>query len=319
MRSPLRILHLEDSPQDAEIIKNKIESGGMPCDILRVETEAKFNAALAGEVFDLILCDYNLPDCDGLDALTRALEVQPGTPVLLISGTLGEDKAVQSLQLGATDYLLKQRLDRLPGAVKRALAEAEERRRRQHAEQALAASERRLRTIFEAETECVKLLGPDCTILEVNPAGLRMIEADSLDQVRGRSVLDYVLPDHRAAYAELCERVLRGESGALEHEIQGFKGTRRWIETRAVPLRDEAVQALSVLAIARDITERRQAAEVVERRAAELEQFHRLSVGRELQMVELKKEVNALAQQVGRTPPYDLSFLEKSIEPTGRP
>ncbi len=254
----MRILYLEDSPRDAEIIRNKLVAGGLGGDVLRVETEAQFQAALAGEVFDLILCDYNLPDYDGLAALTCALAQQPATPVLLISGTLGEEQAVQCLQLGATDYLLKDRLDRLPAAVRRALAEAENHRQRQHAEQALAASERRLRTIFETEPECVELLGPNGTLLEMNPAGLRMIEADSLDQVRGRSVLEGVLPAYRAAYADLCERVLRGESGTLEFEIQALKGTRRWLETRAVPLRDEAGQGL-VLGITRDITEYKQA------------------------------------------------------------
>ena len=255
----MRILHLEDSPRDAEIIRHKLTAGGLCCEVLRVETKAEFHAALAGEVFDLILCDYNLPDYDGLDALTQALEQQPATPVLLISGTLGEDKAVQCLQLGATDYLLKDRLDRLPAAVNRALAEAESRRQRHHAEQALAASERRLRAIFETEPECLKLLGPNCTLLEMNPAGLRMIEADSLQAVVGHSVLGLILPAHRAAFAALNERVLRGESGTLEFEIQGLKGTRRWLETRAVPLRDEAGPGLSALGITRDITEHKQA------------------------------------------------------------
>ncbi len=255
----LRILHLEDSPRDAELIQSKMESGGLFCDVLRVETEGQFSAALTAEVFDVILCDYNLPGYDGLDALTRAQELQPGTPVLLISGTLGEDQAVQCLQLGATDYLVKQRLDRLASAVKRALMEAANRQHRRQAERALAASERRLRTIFETEPECVKLFGPDGVVLEMNPAGLRMVEADSPDQVLGRSMFDLVRPADRAAFTALSERVLRGESGTLEFEIQGLKGTRRWLATHAVPLRDEAGQVQSALAISRDITERKQA------------------------------------------------------------
>jgi PAS domain S-box-containing protein len=130
---------------------------------------------------------------------------------------------------------------------------------RHRAEAALRASERRLRAIIETEPECVKLLGPNCTLMEMNPAGLRMIEANSIDEVIGQSVLGMILPEHRAAFAGLAERVQRGESGVLEFEIQGLKGTRRWLETRAVPLQDAACPGLSVLGITRDITARKQA------------------------------------------------------------
>ena len=130
---------------------------------------------------------------------------------------------------------------------------------RHRAEAALRASERRLRAIIETEPECVKLLGPNCTLMEMNPAGLRMIEANSIDEVIGQSVLGMILPEHRAAFAGLAERVQRGESGVLEFEIQGLKGTRRWLETRAVPLQDAACRGLSVLGITRDITARKQA------------------------------------------------------------
>lgn len=130
---------------------------------------------------------------------------------------------------------------------------------RHRAEAALRASERHLRAIIETEPECVKLLGPNCTLMEMNPAGLRMIEANSIDEVIGQSVLGMILPEHRAAFAGLSERVQRGESGVLEFEIQGLKGTRRWLETRAVPLQDAASRGLSVLGITRDITAQKQA------------------------------------------------------------
>lgn len=121
----------------------------------------------------------------------------------------------------------------------------------------LAEHERRLRAIIETEPECVKLLGPDSVLLDMNRAGLRMIEADSLDQVRGRSVLDLVLPQYRQAFSELTDRVLRGESGTLEFEIEGLHGTRRWLETHATPYRDGDGQIVSLLGVTRDVTERR--------------------------------------------------------------
>lgn len=134
---------------------------------------------------------------------------------------------------------------------------------RKRADQRLAENERRLRTMFESEPECVKLLGPNCTLLEMNSAGLRMIEATSLEQVVGKSILGVILPEYRPAFAELCDRGFRGESGTLEYEIQGFKGSRRLLETHSAPLYNEQGRVESVLSITRDITERKRAEDAV--------------------------------------------------------
>ena len=130
---------------------------------------------------------------------------------------------------------------------------------RKRAEEALAQSEGRLRQIIETEPECVKVLGANGSLLEMNPAGLAMIEADSLEQVRGRSVYRYIAPGHREAFVALTEKVLRGGSGTLEFELVGLKGTRRWLDTHAVPLRDAGGEAAGLLAITRDITQRKEA------------------------------------------------------------
>jgi PAS domain S-box-containing protein len=132
---------------------------------------------------------------------------------------------------------------------------------RKRSEEALAHSENRLRMIIETEPECVKVLGPDGSLLEMNPAGLSMIEADSLEQVRGKSVYGYIAPEHRSDFVALTEDVLRGGSGMLEFELVGLKGTRRWLETHAVPLRDAHAGIPGLLAITRDITERKRAEE----------------------------------------------------------
>ena len=130
---------------------------------------------------------------------------------------------------------------------------------RKRAEEAMTRSEGRLRQIIETEPECVKVLGANGSLLEMNPAGLAMIEADSLEQVRGRSVYRYIAPGHREAFVALTEKVLRGGSGTLEFELIGLKGTRRWLDTHAVPLRDSEGRATGLLAITRDITERKRA------------------------------------------------------------
>ena len=128
---------------------------------------------------------------------------------------------------------------------------------RKRAEEALARSENRLRTIIETEPECVKVLGMDGSLLEMNPAGLSMIEADSLEQVRGKTVYEYIAPEHRSDFVRLTERVLHGGSGTLEFELVGLKGTSRWLDTHAVPLRDARGEIAGLLAITRNITERK--------------------------------------------------------------
>lgn len=128
---------------------------------------------------------------------------------------------------------------------------------RKRAEAALAESEARLRAIVQSEPECVKLIDADGNLLDMNPAGLRMIEADSLEQVKGKPLLGLVAPEHRAAFKKLNDRVFAGEPGVLEFEIVGLKGAHRWMETHAVPLRDSENKVISLLGITRDITERK--------------------------------------------------------------
>ena len=124
----------------------------------------------------------------------------------------------------------------------------------------LIASEHRLRTILDTEPECVKLVAADGSLLEMNLAGLRMLEADSFDQVANRCVYPMVVEEHRGAFQALNEAVFAGGSGLLEFQIVGLKGGRRWLETHATPLRDAAGQVTALLGVTRDITEQRRAA-----------------------------------------------------------
>ncbi|MBI5799788.1 MAG: PAS domain S-box protein [Verrucomicrobia bacterium] len=124
---------------------------------------------------------------------------------------------------------------------------------------ALAASESRLRAIFDGEPECVKLLAEDGSLLEMNPAGLRMIQADSFEQVGHLCVYSLIAAEHRAAFRELNARTFAGESGSLQFQIVGLKGRRLWLETHASPLRDATGLVTAQLSITRDITERTEA------------------------------------------------------------
>ncbi|MBI4027395.1 MAG: PAS domain S-box protein [Verrucomicrobia bacterium] len=127
------------------------------------------------------------------------------------------------------------------------------------AESALRESASRLRAIFETSPECIKLLSPDGTLLEMNRAGLAMMETDSLEQVVGMKMCQIVSPSYRPAFESLLESVARGTSGTLEFEITGFRGTRRLLETHCVPLRDPEGKIVATLGVTRDVTARKYA------------------------------------------------------------
>ena len=130
---------------------------------------------------------------------------------------------------------------------------------RKRAEEALQRSEAFARSIVEAEPECVKIVEAGGILRYMNPAGLSMIEVERLETVRGKSIYQIVVPEHRQAFENLTERVLRGEHGTLQFEIVGLKGTHRWLDTQAVPLFNEQGRVDALLGITRDITERKQA------------------------------------------------------------
>lgn len=129
---------------------------------------------------------------------------------------------------------------------------------RQAANTALQLSEQRLRTIIETEPECIKVVGSAGQLLEMNRAGMAMLQADSLQQIQQLGLLHFVLPEHHAAFMQLHQQVMSGQSATLEFEICGLHGQRRWLETHAAPMRDEEGAISMLLAITRDITLRKQ-------------------------------------------------------------
>jgi two-component system cell cycle sensor histidine kinase/response regulator CckA len=149
--NPLRILLLEDNPTDADLITAMLAEGGIPCTPQRVDGRAAFVGALKESPIDLILADYSLPGFDGVTALDLARKLTPQIPFIFVSGTLGEELAIDTMHRGATDYILKQRIGRLVPSVQRALRERQDQLERMRAEDALRQSERQLRQAQKLE------------------------------------------------------------------------------------------------------------------------------------------------------------------------
>src|ERR1700720_3501521 len=150
MRNPLRILSIEDDPKDSELIQDLLESEDIVCEVTRVDTLAVLVSSLEQGGIDLILADYTLPSFDGVAALKLAKKTCPEVPFIFVSGTLGEEVAIEALKIGATDYVLKTRLSRLVPSVVRALREARERAEHKMAEEIARRSEKELLDVIEA-------------------------------------------------------------------------------------------------------------------------------------------------------------------------
>src|SRR6185295_11497645 len=147
MNRALRVLHVEDSQRDAELLRRHLTRAGYEIISDRVETPEAMRALLTAAEWDVILCDYSMPQFNALQALALLHEMALDIPLIIISGTVGETVAVEAMRAGAHDYLMKDSLARLVPTIERELLEAENRRARRQVEAALRASEDRYRDL----------------------------------------------------------------------------------------------------------------------------------------------------------------------------
>lgn len=256
---PLRCLLVDDNPDDRILATRalQLEFPGMQVEF--VTDMEGFMRRIEADNLDLVITDYQLRWSDGLVILRKVKAALPECPVIMFTGTGSEEIAVEAMQAGLDDYVLKapRHYALLPMRVRSILARAGQRQLLQAAENALRESESRLRAIIDTEPECVKIIGADGRLQFMNASGLMMLEADSAEQVLGKKLIDMLVPEYRRSFRDLVRKVLAGNKGILEFEIIGFKGHRRWLETHAVPLVSESDGSTSLLSITRDITERK--------------------------------------------------------------
>ena len=259
VRSPLRVLFVEDDPLDVELELRALRVAGIACEWERVETREAFLERLADPArYDLIISDYRLPSFDGLGALRLLRERCPDLPFILVSGALGEEAAIETLKLGATDYVLKDRLERLAPVVRRALHDAEERRQRTHAESALRDSEARYRSLVDGAPDIILTLGPDDTFASLNPAFERILGFRCAEWI-DRPFADLLVRDDQPAVTEALALVRDGHAAhSTAIRLRHAGGGERIVELTLSG--DAGVPADgSVLGVARDITSRARA------------------------------------------------------------
>src|SRR6266568_4830751 len=233
MDKPLRILHLEDDPDYSALVRMMLEKEGLAVEMVLVDNSADFMAAIEKQAFDLILGDYKLPSWNGIQALHAAREKRPDTPFLLVSGTIGEQAAIESLKHGATDYVLKQWPERLVPAVRRALQEAQERLQRKRAETELIRREKYFRTLTENSPDVLTIVNRE-GIFQYNSPSLKRVLGYEPEELAGRNAFALVHPEDLPGARRAFERALGNPELRVTHEFRFRRSDQSWCHLEVV-------------------------------------------------------------------------------------
>jgi len=257
---PLSLLLLEDDPADAELVMHELEGLDRPVQVRRVDSSSAFAAALEEHAPDVILSDYNLPAFSGVQALALSKAHRPDVPFIFVTGALGEERAVEVFGLGATDYVLKDKLERLVPCVRRALAEARERAERRTAERALGQSRRALETLMSnlpGMAFRVVSTAPGARAFDYASAGALELTGYPSDVFLAGGAAQWealVHPDDiERLRCEVARALAERRQSTIEYRIKTRSGDEKWVWERSVGIDDDGVAALEGFVM--DVTE----------------------------------------------------------------
>ncbi|MGA2761634.1 MAG: PAS domain-containing protein [Candidatus Cybelea sp.] len=277
MRHPFRILSVEDDPKDTGLIQDLFEAEGITCEITRVDTQASLLGLLKQGGVDLILADYSLPSFDGLSALKLAIEVSPDVPFIFVSGTLGEELAIEALKLGATDYVLKTSLSRLVPSVQRALREATQKAEHKRAEESLRQSE-----TYLAEAQRLSHTGsfgwkPSTGAIIWSDETFRIFQYAPTTTPTIELILHRVHPEDKALVQQTAERATRdGKEFEHAYRLVMPDGFVKHVHVVARPLSHEW-GSIEFVGAVMDITEAKHVEQTLRESEAYLAEAQRLS------------------------------------------
>jgi two-component system sensor histidine kinase UhpB len=288
----LQVLIVEDSPDDCRLLERELERGGLQAAVERVDTPEVLRAALDKQRWDVVIVDYSMPRFSGLAALKLLQEMWIDLPVIVVSGTIGEDLAVEAMQAGAHDYILKTNLIRLIPAIERELREAEARRAGAKAESDLREAEARYRALVEQSLVGVYLLRTD-RFLYINEAGARIFGYRVEEIVHRLGPGDLVAPESRALVAEKIRQRLSGEQEAFQYTFGGLRKDGSTIDCEVFGRRILFEGQPTILGTLLDVTERRRAEEKLTRSKEGLRALAaRLQFVREEERAHIAREIH---------------------------
>ncbi|MBI5303924.1 MAG: GAF domain-containing protein [Chloroflexi bacterium] len=304
---PIRILIVEDSSRDAELAQREIRRSLGPCVFRNVETREDYLTALETFQPDLILSDYSLPRFDGMTALKLALERVPLTPVVVWTGSLNEDIAVECMKAGATNYIIKENIKRLGPAVVHALAEKQVGVERKRAEEALRDSEARYRLLAENASDVIFAMDMNLHFTYISPSVTRL-RGYTVEEAMAQTVVEILTPASLELVANAFQEALAIEDRAYQNsppsrtlELEEYckDGSTVWVEITFTFLRDAQDQMIGFLGITRDITERKRAEEQIQKNAARAEALARVAARLNAQL-DMNAVLGAVCEETAR-------------------
>lgn len=256
----MKILHLEDNPRDATLVRDVLSVDWPDCAITVVATRDDFVRGLGAGGFDLIISDYKLPGFNGLEALQLVRERTPDIPFIFFSGTLGEERAIEAVRAGAADYVIKDRMQRLPVSVQRVMRESREQQARRQIEAALAQEQYLMRMLMDNVPDHVYFKDAQSRFIAVSRS---LAQRHGLEPMalKGKSDFDVFTKEHAQSAYEDEQRIIRtGEPILNQEEKETWAdGSVTWVSSTKLPLRDASGTVIGTFGVSRDITERKQA------------------------------------------------------------
>jgi len=254
----LKILVLEDSPQDLELIVEQLDDAGYILDLDHVDNEHAFVTSLRNKSYDIILSDFRLPGFDAFGALQISMEYCPDVPFICVSGSIGEETAIELLKLGAVDYVLKDRNERLPFAVKRALDEANQKAEHKKAVTALQVSENRFKQVAEDAQEWIWEVDKNGLYTYASPVILSLLGYSADELVGKKYFYDCFEPGKKDALKQMAfEAFSRRESFRnFENPNVHKNGAIVILTTSGSPIFDDKGNCIGYRGVDSDITER---------------------------------------------------------------
>ncbi len=309
----IRLLCLEDVEEDALLIRKQLESEGLELQFDHVTSAEDYTSRISSGNYDLILSDYYLPGLNGIAALLIAKKFSPGIPFICVSGTIGEDMAVELMRLGAADYILKDRLFKLPVAVEHALREARVERARKEAEEELKASKEKFQRLVEDINDVVYEIDSDGIITYISPT-IKSITGLPDSYYTGNPLLKFIYEeDLENAKERLSDLIFKGDPAPAEFRISKIDGEAVWLRTSSRQIITEEKPA-GIRGIAVDITARKLGEEEIIRMKDSLEMLNRkLNDIRENERASISREIHDQLGQALTAIKIDASWLRARI------